>query len=137
MTVSKKVNNRAKSKEKISITQLSEIRIKRLSAGSILKICFSIVVPLTTLGGVFGLFALFGFNTVQWNGTVLTGVNGLLTALGLSVAGSLIVSMANAILIFIGMTFISIFKTTSIQFQMGNKETHSVEKISKEPAPGP
>ena len=66
------------------------IQIARLSVGSIYKLFgvgfLSFMVPFSTLMGV---LALFGFNTVRWNGQPLTGVWGLLLSpfIGLFIAG--------------------------------------------------
>ena len=56
----------------------STISIQRLSAGSVYKLCLvGLCASMVPLGFVFGVLALFGFNTVTWNGQSLHGVAGL------------------------------------------------------------
>ena len=72
------------------IMTMHTIQIARLSVGSIYKLFgvgfLSFMVPFSTLMGV---LALFGFNTVRWNGQPLTGALGLLLSpfIGLFIAG--------------------------------------------------
>lgn len=79
--------------------QLNEINLSQLPAGTIFKIGF-----LCNLGiwGVFGLLvgvmALFGFETVHWNGTYVTGFSGLIIGLIIST----IFAVIGAVLLFLG-----------------------------------
>lgn len=56
----------------------TRISTRRLSAGSVYKLWLvglgSSMIP---LGILYGIFALFGFNTIRWNGHVLHGFAGL------------------------------------------------------------
>ena len=56
----------------------STFSVKRLSAGSIYKLAFiGVTTTFIPLGLVFGVLALLGANTVQWNNEPLHGVSGL------------------------------------------------------------
>lgn len=53
--------------------------VQRLSAGTVYKILLvGLAASLVPLGVLFGLLALFGFDTVTWNGQPLHGWRGLL-----------------------------------------------------------
>jgi hypothetical protein len=55
------------------------ITVRRLSAGAIYKLWFiGMAASLTPLGMVFGVMALFGFDTVAWRGSPVHGIGGLL-----------------------------------------------------------
>ena len=55
------------------------ISTQRLSAGSVYKLwLIGLSVCMVPFGVVCGVLALFGFNTVTWNGQALHGVAGLL-----------------------------------------------------------
>ena len=57
----------------------SQIKLDQLTAGSIYKITFlGLAFSLMPLCLVFGVFAVFGFNTIIWNGQPVHGLNGLL-----------------------------------------------------------
>ena len=79
--------------------QLNEINFGQLPAGTIFKIGF-----LCNLGiwGMFALLvgglALFGFETVKWSGTYVTGFSGLIIGLIISA----IFAVFGAVLLFLG-----------------------------------
>ena len=102
---------------KVNKRELTEVKVRRLSAGSILKICLFVIIPSSAIGLLFGLFALLGFDTVRWGYYPVLGVNGLLLGVALGLVGGLTVALANFLLIWIGMAVGSRFKATKIQFQ--------------------
>ncbi len=56
----------------------STISMQRLSVGSVYKLCLiGLGASMIPLGFFFGVLALFGFNTVIWNGQHLHGAAGL------------------------------------------------------------
>jgi hypothetical protein len=58
------------------------VQVVRLSAGTVYKVAFiGSVFSLLLLCAVFGVLALFGFNTVSWNGAQVYGFWGLVTGL--------------------------------------------------------
>ena len=59
----------------------SAIKVKRLRGATIFKIVvFYSAIGCAVISTIFGLFALFGVETVQWNGEYVTGVKGLLVS---------------------------------------------------------
>lgn len=93
-----------------------ELRVRQLSAGSILKLCL-FVIPLSLVAGLlFGLFALWGFDTVRWGSDAVVGLDGLLLGLALGLAMGLGVAFANFLAIWVGMSVVSTFKTTKLAF---------------------
>lgn len=57
------------------------IRVRRLSTGTIYKlVAVGLACSLVPLSILFGVAALFGANTVTWNGQHLTGVTGLIAS---------------------------------------------------------
>ena len=57
----------------------SQFRMDRLSAGSIYKIAFvGLLCSFMPLCLFFGVLAMFGFNTITWNGQAIHGLNGFL-----------------------------------------------------------
>ena len=56
----------------------ARISTQRLSAGSVYKLwLIGLAASMIPLGALFGALALFGFNTVRWNGLPLHGFAGL------------------------------------------------------------
>jgi len=94
-----------------------EERVRRLSAGSLLKVCLFAVVPSFAVGVLFGLFALWGYNTVGWGTQSWVGLNGLLLGSLLGVVGGVVIALANFVLVWLGMVTVATFKTTKIRFQ--------------------
>jgi len=112
-------------------SEVTEVRIRRLSVGTIVKICLFVTIPGSALGILFGLFALIGFDTVRWGYHSVVGVNGLLLGAALGLVAGLTVSLANSLLIWMGMAVVSTFKTTRIQFQGATTPKPSTEKIEE------
>jgi hypothetical protein len=57
------------------------VEINRLSVGSVYKlILIGLTFSVIPLSVVFGVFALFGAHTIQWNGKPVVGVAGLIAA---------------------------------------------------------
>ena len=57
----------------------STFAVQRLSVGSIYKLFFiGLVISLGIIGLVSGILALFGFDTVNWNGEPVHGVAGII-----------------------------------------------------------
>jgi len=60
--------------------------VQRLSTGTVYKLWFiGLSVSLVPLCILFGVLALFGFNTVTWNGQHLHGVSGFIVSLFIGV----------------------------------------------------
>ena len=97
--------------------EMTEVKVSRLSAGSLLKICLFVIIPSSAIGLLFGLFALLGFDTVRWGYYSVLGVNGLLLGLAMGLLGGLAIALANFLLIWMGMAVGSKIKTIKIQFQ--------------------
>jgi len=102
---------------KASKSAMTEAKVRRLSAGSILKVCLFAIIPSSAIGLLFGLFALLGFDTVRWGRDAVLGVNGLLLGTAMGLVGGLAVGVANFLLIWMGMAAVSKFKTTKLQFE--------------------
>ena len=96
---------------------MTEVRIRRFSVGTILKVCLFVTIPSSAVGLLFGLFALLGFNTVRWGALSVLGGNGLLLGVAMGLVAGIAVGIVNFLLIWMGMTVVSAFKTTRIQFQ--------------------
>jgi hypothetical protein len=72
------------------------ISTQRLSAGSVYKLwLIGLGVSLVPLGVLLGVLAMFGFNTVTWNGQPIHGVKGLI---GGPIIGALLTLLFTAIL---------------------------------------
>jgi uncharacterized membrane protein YgaE (UPF0421/DUF939 family) len=57
----------------------STMTVQRLSVGTVYKLWFiGLLVGMAPLGVLSGVLALFGFNTVRWNGQSLHSVFGLI-----------------------------------------------------------
>ena len=68
----------------------TRISLTRLYVGSVYKLVFiGLTFSMLPLSIVFGVLALFGGNTVQWNGQAVQGVAGLLLSpvIGVMVVG--------------------------------------------------
>lgn len=77
----------------------TRISVTRLYVGSVYKLVFiGLLCSVFPLCLVFGAFAAFGFNTVQWNGQAVHGVSGLLLSpvLGAMIVGFFTIFMGTA-----------------------------------------
>ncbi len=79
------------------------LQLKSLTLEAVMKLLFIANVMLWGSFGIFiGLAALFGFGTVKWNETVITGFGGFIIGLAIAAIFCLIATAITGLLSYLG-----------------------------------
>ena len=95
-----------------------ETRVTRLTAGTVFRLVgVGLVCSMVPFSLLMGVFALFGAETVEWDGKPITGINGLLLspAIGLFISAIFTLIMGTAIAI--GLWIYSFFSPLEISYR--------------------
>jgi len=98
-------------------TMSESLKIKRLRGASIFKIIvFGSALGCAVISTIFGIFALFGAEVVQWNEQYVTGIKGFLASpfLGLFAGGFL--GLFASFFVYIGLRAYSMFRNIVIEY---------------------
>ena len=96
---------------------VEEIRIKRLTTGTIFKILiYGSIFSISPFFLLMGVLSLFGASTILWNEQQLTGVSGLIASPFIGVVISLIFSGFFGLFLSAGLWIYSRFKPLTVHY---------------------
>lgn len=94
------------------------ISAHRLSVGSVYKLwLIGLSASMVPLGVLFGIFAMFGFNTVTWNQQPLHGVAGLIGGPLIGISGSLLFTVILGSAAALGLWLYSKFRPITLRLK--------------------
>ena len=95
-----------------------EVSAKNISKKSLFKLLFqSIGYGLIVFSFLMGIFSLFGFETVKWNGEAITGISGLISSIPIGLFLGLLFTCFMWLLGVLGLWVNSFFNGVTITFK--------------------
>jgi hypothetical protein len=74
------------------------------------------LVWFTCITSVFGVFALFGAEVIQWNGSSVTGIPGLISAPFIGICMGIVIGGVSALFTAVGLRIYALFHDISIEY---------------------
>lgn len=97
---------------------MQTISCRGLSVGSLFKILFiGLLIPIFLISVIYGVFALFGFDTVTFDGKHVYGIVGLLVALVIGIVLPSIMSAVLWLLILLGVWVYTRFRPITLKLK--------------------